>query len=134
MGNVKFRIGMGSAGGVFVTPEYTYIPDLTARVNVPDEGILSVTVHDDPRVRAVLFGFAPGEELSEHTSSQPAILEFLRGEAELTLGRDSVDARPGTWVLMSPGLPHRLRARTHVVMLLTLIKDADDAEGSHSAG
>jgi len=29
----------------------------------------------------VVFGFAQGEELSEHTASMPAVLHFLQGEA-----------------------------------------------------
>lgn len=112
-----------------MTPDYAFIPDLAARIEVPDEGILSVTVHDDDHMRVVLFGFAPGEELSEHTASQPAVLEFLRGEASLTLGRDAVDVRPGSWVLMRPGLHHSLRAHSHLVMLLTLLKGNDPHPG-----
>lgn len=113
-----------------MTAHYAYVPDLMERVHVPDEGILSVTIHDDDHMRVVLFGFAPGEELSEHTASMPAVLEFLRGEAALTLGGDSVDVRPGSWILMEPGLHHSLRARTHVVMLLTLLKRRDAPAGS----
>jgi hypothetical protein len=34
-------------------------------------------LHNDERVKAVLFGFAQGEELSEHTASMPAVLHLL---------------------------------------------------------
>jgi quercetin dioxygenase-like cupin family protein len=70
----------------------------------------------------VLFGFAQGEELSEHTASMPAILHFLKGEAQLTLGSDQQQATPGTWVHMPAGLRHSIHARTPVVMLLLLLK------------
>ena len=63
-----------------------------------------------------------GEELSEHTASMPAVLHILQGEAKLTLGDDTLDARPGTWVHMPKGLRHSIQANTPVVMLLLLLK------------
>jgi quercetin dioxygenase-like cupin family protein len=85
--------------GTMTTP-YTHINDLAKDVQPPDQGILSRTLHNDDRFKAVLFGFAQGEELSEHTASMPAVLHFLQGEAKLTLGDDTLDAKPGTWVHM----------------------------------
>ena len=64
-----------------------------------------------------LFGFAPGETLSEHTSSYPAVLHFLEGEAAVTLGEEAIAAQPGTWVHMPAHLPHSIEA-------LTAVKDA----------
>src|SRR5262249_49585986 len=65
---------------------YTCFLDLAAEAQPPEKGILSRTLHNDDRLKAVLFGFAQDEELSEHTASMPAVLHFLRGEAKLTLG------------------------------------------------
>jgi len=52
----------------------------------------------------------------------PAVLQFFRGEAKLTLGDDTLDARPGTWVHMPKGMRHSIQATTPVVMLLLLLK------------
>jgi quercetin dioxygenase-like cupin family protein len=52
----------------------------------------------------------------------PAVLQFLQGEATVTLGNDKHEARPGTWVHMPPGLKHSIQAKTPVVMLLLLPK------------
>jgi quercetin dioxygenase-like cupin family protein len=103
---------------------YTYIADLAKQVNIPVDGILSRTLHDDEQVKAVLFGFGAGQELSEHTASMPAILHILQGEAHLTLGDDSLEAEAGAWVHMPPELRHGVHAKTPVVMLLLLIKPA----------
>ena len=103
---------------------YTHFSDLAKEVQPPDKGILSRTRYNDDRLKAVLFGFAPGEELSEHTASMPAVLHFLRGEAKLTLGDDAVEATPGTWVHMVKGLRHNIQAKTSMVMLLLLLKEA----------
>jgi quercetin dioxygenase-like cupin family protein len=104
--------------------EYTQFLDLAKEVQPPDKGILSRTLFSDDRVKAVAFGFAQGEELSEHTASMPAILHFLQGEAKLTLGDDTVEAQSGTWVHMPKGLRHSIQAKTPVVMLLLLLKEA----------
>ena len=94
------------------------LPDLL--LDVPPDSIISRTIFKSPEVTAVLFGFAPGTELSEHTAARPAVLHFPEGEADLTLGGDSQAARPGTWVHMPANLPHSVHARTAVRMLLLM--------------
>jgi quercetin dioxygenase-like cupin family protein len=105
-----------------MTTTYTHFSDLVKEVQPPDRGTLSRTLYSDDRLKAVAFGFAQGEELSEHTASMPAVLHFLQGEARLTLGDDTLEARPGTWVHMPAGLKHSIQAKTPVVMLLLLLK------------
>src|SRR5512136_2359791 len=102
---------------------YLYLADLTKETpEVPGQSILSRTFFEDDRMKAILFAFAPGQELSEHTASVPAMLHFLQGEADLTLGGEAQKAGPGTWVHMEPKLTHSIRARTPVQMLLLMLK------------
>ena len=101
-----------------MSQSYTHIMDLAKEVEPPDDGILTRTLFNDDDVKAVIFGFGQGEELSEHTASMPAILHFISGEANLTLGDETVEAKPGTWIHMEPALKHSVKARTPVVMLL----------------
>jgi quercetin dioxygenase-like cupin family protein len=105
-----------------MTTPYTHITDLAKEAQPPEKGILSWTLFNDEKVKAVIFGFGQGEELSEHTASMPAILHFLRGEATVTLGDDTLEAKPGTWVHMPTGQRHSIQAKTPVVMLLLLLK------------
>ena len=73
---------------------YTYIADLKARIpEIPENSIVSQTVLSNEQSKVVLFGFAPGQELSEHTASQPALLHFVDGTAQLTLGKDKMKQR-----------------------------------------
>lgn len=88
---------------------------------IPEDSIVSRTFHSDDNLKAILFGFAPGQELSEHTSALPAILHFLSGEAHLTLGEEVSLAQAGTWVHMPASLPHSVKANTSVLMLLLLL-------------
>lgn len=103
-------------------PAYTLIDNLTDLLpEISADTIVSRSIYQDGRLKAILFGFAPGQELSEHTSARPAILHFLKGDAELTLGRDPSVAGPGTWAYMEAHLPHSIVARTEVVMLLLML-------------
>ncbi len=97
-------------------------PDAAALVEIPAAGTLSRTIHQDDGIKVVVFAFAAGEELSEHTSSQPAIIQVLRGELALTLAGEPVTARAGAWIHMGAGLRHAVRADIPSVMLLTLLR------------
>mgnify|MGYP002640626374 FL=1 len=101
---------------------FTHIVDLAKEVEPPADGILTRTLFNNDDVKAVIFGFGQGEELSEHTASMPAILHFLQGEAKLTLGKETVEAQPGTWIHMPPNLKHSVKTKSPVTMLLLLLK------------
>ncbi len=101
---------------------YTHILDLAQEAEPPADGILSRTVFQDDRLKAVLFGFGQGEELSEHTAAKPAMLFFVKGEATVGLGDETQEAQAGTWVHMSASLKHSIKANTPMVMLLVLLK------------
>jgi quercetin dioxygenase-like cupin family protein len=106
-----------------VTSPYTLFADIAAEVEPPADGTLSRTLYQDDRLKVVLFGFASGQELSEHTASTPAIMHFLRGEADVTLGAQQISVHAGSWVHMTAQLAHSICARTPVVLLLLLLKD-----------
>jgi quercetin dioxygenase-like cupin family protein len=102
---------------------YTYLANLLEQIpEIPADSIISRTFYNDAQVKAILFSFAAGQELSEHTSTQTAILHFIQGEADLTLGSEKMAARAGTWVHMPPQLPHSIVAKTPVLMVLLMIK------------
>lgn len=102
---------------------YSYIEDLLQlSADIPADSIISRTFYEDEHSKSILFGFAPGQVLSEHTAAKPAILHFLKGQARLTLGSDEKSAGPGTWVHMKPHLPHSVVAETEVLMLLVLLE------------
>jgi quercetin dioxygenase-like cupin family protein len=106
-----------------MTAPFTLHADLVHQVETPADGTLSRTIYHDERLKVVLFGFSAGQELSEHTSSTPAIMHFLTGESDVTLGPDKVNANAGTWIHMPAQLPHSIRTKTPVVMLLLLLKN-----------
>lgn len=101
---------------------YKFIPDLVAELaQIPEDSIISQSIIKDGDVKAILFGFAPGQELSEHTAARPAILHFIEGEANLKLGEDSREVKAGAWAYMPANMPHSILAKTKVIMLLLLV-------------
>ena len=105
---------------------YNFISNMKDMIpDIPMDSIVSRTVHEDEGIKVVLFGFAEGQALSEHTASQPAMLTFLSGDAQLSLGDDPFTAEPGTWVYVPARLPHSVQATTKVLMMLVLLKDRE---------
>lgn len=98
------------------------IIDIREPVEVPGDGIVSRAIHSDDDVRVVLFSFAAGQQLSDHTAPMAVTLEIVEGEADITLGDELVAGRPGTWIHMPGNMPHSVVAKTPVTMLLTLLK------------
>ncbi len=113
---------MGDDGPMSTT---TFFPDLTAEAPIPARGILSQTLSNESGVELVLFAFAAGEQLSEHTSARPAIIHVLSGEGDLSVDGEARAAIPGTWLRMPPDTRHSLHARTPLVMALYLLPRAE---------
>jgi quercetin dioxygenase-like cupin family protein len=99
----------------------TIFPDLTAEVDIPTDGTLSRVLYKDGDLRLVLFGFDTDQELTEHTAARPAIVQVIRGRAEMTLGAAATTAGPGSWIHMPAHLSHSVRALEPTVLLLTLV-------------
>jgi quercetin dioxygenase-like cupin family protein len=105
-----------------MSSEYTLVESVPSSVETPASGILSKVLFSDDAMRVTAFAFAAGEEMTDHTSTMEATLHFLEGEAEVTLGDDTVSVQAGGWVQMNAGLVHGIRAVTAVKMLLVLLR------------
>ena len=108
--------------------DYTYIHDLVDRArDLADEGydtehVRGRAVFTDDHLKVITFPFEAGQALEEHTAPHPAILHFIEGEADVTLGDDRREAKAGTWIHMPPELPHSMHARTPVLMMLVILR------------
>lgn len=102
---------------------YEFIQDIIGELPpIPADSILSRTLLQNDDLRVILFQFAAGQELSEHTASKPAVLHFISGEAAVTLGEDKQHAQANTYIYMQPHLPHSIVAETDVIMLLVMLE------------
>ena len=95
---------------------------LAGEVQFAPNGIVSRTLLQTPNLRAVLFGFAEGQELTEHTSTQHALVQILSGECDFSLDGKSNHLTAGDTLYMPPNLRHAVKALTQFSMLLILSK------------
>ena len=95
-------------------------------------GIVSRTLLRTANSRTVLFGFAEGQELTEHTSTQHALIQILSGECEFPLDGQPHHLKAGDFLYMPPNLAHAVRATTQFSMLLTLTKPGETEKSDPS--
>jgi quercetin dioxygenase-like cupin family protein len=100
------------------------ILSLAQETQFAPNGIVSRTLLRAPSARVVLFGFAQGQELSEHTSTQHALIQVLSGECEFSLSGKPHALKAGDFLYMPPNAPHAVKATSQFSMLLTLFKPA----------
>jgi quercetin dioxygenase-like cupin family protein len=105
------------------------VSDLREQVQFADRGIVSKTLHDSPAMKLVLFCFEPGQALSEHSAPFEAVIQVLEGSADVKLGGEVYDARPGALYAMPAGLPHSVTAKERFVFLLTMVRGRPNVVG-----
>jgi quercetin dioxygenase-like cupin family protein len=115
--NERPLLDAGTAGVVSLSEETQFATN----------GIVSRTLLRTPTSRVVLFGFAEGQELTEHTSTQEALVQILSGKCEFELDGQARQLKAGDLVFMPPNLPHSVKAIEKFSMLLTLSKPVSRA-------
>ena len=98
------------------------IADLESLTQIADQGIVSKSIVENEHHKIILFTFAPGQELSEHTASVPAVIHVLRGAGTVTLDGVAHEARPGSLYYMPADLRHAVVAGGELVFLLTMFR------------
>lgn len=99
------------------------IVSLEAETQYAPNGIVSRTLLRTGNARVVLFGFSEGQELTEHTSTQHALVQILSGGCEFSLNGKAHQLKTGDFLYMTPGAPHAVKASSgQFSMLLTLFK------------
>ncbi len=113
-----------------IDPTREKILSLPAETQFAPNGIVSRTLLRTANSRTVLFGFSEGQELTEHTSTQHALIQILEGECEFSLAGKPHQLKAGDLLYMPPNLAHAVKATRQFSMLLTLsrpIQPLDDA-------
>ena len=103
---------------------HTLFDNLATLASIQPNSILSRTIYQDERLKAILFTFDAGQELSEHTTSQAAIIQLISGEARIGVGDELHELSAGAWLHMTPHLKHSVLAKTPLVMLLLMVSPA----------
>jgi quercetin dioxygenase-like cupin family protein len=108
-----------------IDPANEKVISLADETKFAPNGIVSRTLLRTDTTRVVLFGFAEGQELTEHTSTQQAMIQILTGECEFSLAGQPHLLKTGDLLYMPPNLRHAVKATRPFSMLLTLTKPTD---------
>ena len=100
---------------------------LQTLVTPTPQGIASRILAKTDGGNVTLFAFDAGQGLTEHTSPFEALVMVLDGALTLTIGGTAVRATPGTIVRMPAGVPHGLEAAEPARMLLTMLRQTQEA-------
>ena len=95
---------------------------LEAMVQIAESGIVSKSIVENDHHKIILFCFAPGQELSEHTASVPAVIHVLRGKGSVKLGGAVHETGAGQLYYMPANLKHAVVAEEELVFLLTMFR------------
>jgi quercetin dioxygenase-like cupin family protein len=96
------------------------ILSLAKETQYAPNGIVSRNLLSAAGIRTTLFGFAEGQELTEHTSTRHALVQFLSGECEFSLSGQPHTLKAGDFLYLPPNLAHAVKATKQFSMLLTL--------------
>lgn len=97
------------------------IVDPPSEVAIQPGAVVSKVVHRGDGMNVTVFGFDAGEELTEHQAARAAVVQVLSGRLSSTVDREEHELVPGSWLHMTPGIPHSLVATAPTIMLLTLV-------------
>jgi len=84
--------------------------------------VVSLTLVQNEGLSLTLFAFAKGEGVSTHSTHGDAMVYILDGEAEVTIGGETLIARTGQTVIMPTDIPHGLDATENFKMMLIVVK------------
>ena len=87
-----------------------------------DQGIVSKSIVENEHHKIIHFTLAPGQELSEHTASVPAVIHVLRGEGKVVLDGVEHEAGRDKLYYMPAELKHAVQATGELVFLLTMFR------------
>lgn len=102
--------------------EQPIVADLEAMIQVADQGIVSKSIVENEHHKIIHFSFAPGQELSEHTASVPAVIHVLKGDGTVILDGEPHEAGPNKLFYMPANLKHAVQARGELTFLLTMFR------------
>ncbi|WP_235174464.1 cupin domain-containing protein [Tomitella biformata] len=99
----------------------TDVHDLQAAVEPGEDkpGVKRVMVEDGARV--VIFNFAAGQELTEHTAAFPILVQSVAGHLQFTADGRTTDLHPGDIAHLSARLPHAVHAVTDATLQLVML-------------
>jgi quercetin dioxygenase-like cupin family protein len=103
------------------TPQFISV-QLRDLIEYAPAGVLSKVILKYHACQQTLLCLAAGTDISEHTSTQNAVVHVLEGRGILTLNGQDIKLEPDVLIFMSANTPHAVKADENLAFLLTLSK------------
>lgn len=94
--------------------------DLESLVEYQAGRVVSLTLVQNDAMSMTLFAFSQGEGISTHSAPGDALVYIIDGQARISIGDKSIDAKAGQTVVMPSNIPHGLDATENFKMLLVV--------------
>lgn len=94
---------------------------LASMVDYQDDSVVSRVLFRGPGGTMTLFAFADGQGLSEHTNSNDAIIQVLKGDVVVRIEDHRHRVEAGEILHLPATVPHALEGNGPFKMLLTLL-------------
>lgn len=104
--------------GALLANDAAAVAPLSLDAAAPAHGIASQALLTAPGLRATLFRFAAGQELSEHTSPARVLVQVMAGSCEFSVEGKVHVLRPGEMMHLPPHAPHAVRAPEDLTLLV----------------
>ena len=106
------------------------VAELSAEPTASQRGHRQKTLYRHGTSSLSLFVFERGAELREHRTSGTVFIQVLRGRMVIGAGGERHEVPAGRVLVMSPGVPHDLRAEEPTHMLLTIAIQSPAPDGN----
>ncbi len=103
------------------------VEQLSEMIDVQSGAIVSRTLLKAVNGSTTLFAFDAGQELSEHTTPNEALLIVIEGETLVSIRGDMHDLTTGDVITLPANQPHAVKAEKQFKMLLIMMDLGEDA-------
>jgi quercetin dioxygenase-like cupin family protein len=102
--------------------ESVVVTELATALPVTPSATTSRVVVANDVVRVVTFAFDTGEQLTEHTSTMPVVVQVLRGALRFDVAGQAHELAVGDVVYLAPNEVHALEALEPSLVSLVMVR------------
>ena len=101
--------------------DFTFVEDAAGMAEFEESRVKPVAVLKATGANVVIFAFAAGSELREHTAIYPALLQALEGTLDVVVAGQMFRLTPGDLLHIEPHVAHSVAAESDARLQLTVL-------------
>lgn len=101
--------------------EFTFVEDAAGMAEFMEGRVKPVAVLKATGANVVVFAFAAGAELREHTALYPVLLQALEGALDVRMAGQEFRLTPGDLLHIEPNVAHSVTAENDARLQLTVL-------------